>query len=56
MVEPDGVLNDLRTASMAFTQRGGSTHPAMAVQRLLTCQYPPMNANEQGNPLLNRAP
>jgi hypothetical protein len=40
-VKPHGVLNDLRRESMAFIQRCGSTHPAIVVQRFLTCQYPP---------------
>ena len=40
MVEPHGVLNDLRRESVTFVQRCGSLHPAIVNQPPLTCQYP----------------
>jgi hypothetical protein len=39
MVEPHGVLNDLRRESMTFVQRCGSLHPSIVIQPPLTCQY-----------------
>jgi hypothetical protein len=39
MVEPHGVLNDLRRESVTFVQRRGSLHPAIVIQPPLTCQY-----------------
>jgi hypothetical protein len=42
-VNPNGVLDDLRRESMAFVQRGGSSHPAIVDRPPLTCQYHALN-------------
>jgi hypothetical protein len=41
MVEPNVMLNDRGSKSVAFIQRWGSIHLAIVALPPLTCQYPP---------------